>query len=131
MADPDARYHAHIYFTAEQRPAAVALRERLRGRIGAGSEPRILFVGPVRDGPVGPHPVPQFETHFLARSRDAVIALIQPAGLTALVHPLTDNDLADHTSLAHWIGGPLTLDLTVLDPPGTNQGMPRFGRTDF
>jgi DOPA 4,5-dioxygenase len=47
-----------------------------------------------------------------------------------LVHPLTD-DLADHTSLAQWIGEPLELDVTTLDPPGRNQGVPRFGKTDF
>jgi DOPA 4,5-dioxygenase len=44
---------------------------------------------------------------------------------------LTLDDLADHTSLARWIGTPLELDLTVLDPPGVNQGFARFARTDF
>jgi DOPA 4,5-dioxygenase len=53
------------------------------------------------------------------------------SGLRALVHPLTDDDLADHTSLGRWIGEPLELDLTVLDPPGVNQGVPRFGKSDF
>ena len=54
------------------------------------------------------------------------------SGLRALVHPLTDDDLADHTSLGEWIGGePLELDLTTLDPPGMNQGIARFGKTDF
>jgi DOPA 4,5-dioxygenase len=48
-----------------------------------------------------------------------------------LVHPLTEDDLADHTSLAHWIGEPVELDLTTLDPPGINQGMGRFGKSDF
>ena len=52
-------------------------------------------------------------------------------GLAALVHPLTDDDLADHTRLAHWIGEPLELDLTTLDPPGVNQGVARFAKTDF
>jgi DOPA 4,5-dioxygenase len=75
--------------------------------------------------------MPQYEIHFAERSRDAVIAAIETSGLCALVHPLTNDDLADHTTLAHWIGAPLDLDLSVLDPPGANQGMPRFGRTDF
>jgi aromatic ring-cleaving dioxygenase len=61
-----------------------------------------------------------------------VLALIKESGLTALVHPLTDDDLADHTSLGQWIGGePLPLDLSVLDPPGMNQGVARFGKSDF
>lgn len=45
--------------------------------------------------------------------------------------PLTDDDLADHTTLAWWIGEPLELDTSVLDPPGVNQGVARFGKSDF
>ena len=118
-------YHAHVYFTAADRDVAAKLRDTL------GKNPDILFVGRMTDGPAGPHPIPQYEVHFLARTAPAVIAAIEAAGLRALVHPLTDDDLADHTSLAHWIGQPLDLDLTVLDPPGVNQGVPRFGKSDF
>ena len=131
MIAADAPYHAHIYFSADQRPAAQALRDRFAGLIGAGREPEILFVGPMRDRPIGPHPMPQFETHFLERSRPSLIAAIEASGLRALVHPLTDDDLADHTTLAHWVGEPLALDLSVLDPPGANQGTARFGEKDF
>jgi aromatic ring-cleaving dioxygenase len=83
------------------------------------------------DRGVGPHPMAQYEIHFLERSLAGVLSEIEASGLRALVHPLTDDDLADHTTLGHWIGEPLALDLTVLDPPGRNQGVPRFGRTDF
>ncbi len=131
MADRDAPYHAHVYYSAEQRPAAEALRDRFAGLMAAGSEPRILFVGRMADKGVGPHPIPQYELHFLESSRAGVVAAIEESGLRALVHPLTDDDLADHTTLAHWIGEPLELDLSVLDPPGVNQGTPRFGKTDF
>ena len=89
------------------------------------------FVGEMRDRPVGPHPKPQFEIHFRKDSLEAVLTLITESGLTALVHPLTDDDLADHTTLAHWIGEPISLDLSVLDPPGLNQGVARFGKSDF
>ena len=121
----DAPYHAHIYYSAEQRAAASALRDGFQG------EPHIRFVGRMADAPVGPHPIAQFEIHFDEPWRKDVIATIETSGLRALVHPLTDDDLADHTSLAHWIGEPLELDLSVLDPPGVNQGVPRFGKTDF
>jgi hypothetical protein len=33
--------------------------------------------------------------------------------------------------LAHWIGTPLPLKLETLDPPGHNQGVARFGISDF
>jgi len=125
MTNPDAPYHAHIYYDPTERPAAAALRDAF------GQNPAILFVGAMTDGAAGPHPIAQYEVHFLARSQDAVIAEIAATGLRALVHPLTDDDLADHTTLAHWIGEPVVLDVTVLDPPGVNQGVPRFGISDF
>ena len=62
---------------------------------------------------------------------EPVRAIIQESGLRALVHPLTDDDLADHTDLADWIGQPLELDISTLDPPGVNQGIERFGKSDF
>ena len=68
--------------------------------------------------------------HFLEDALPRVLALIKASGLTALVHPLTDDDLADHTSLALWIGEPLFVDHSVLDPRGMNQGIARFGKSD-
>jgi aromatic ring-cleaving dioxygenase len=118
-------YHAHIYFDSGVRAAASRLHQRF------SQLPTALFVGELRDEPVGPHPKPQFEVHFHEDSLPQVLALIEESALTALVHPLTDDDLADHTSLGRWIGEPLPLDLSVLDPPGMNQGVARFGKSDF
>ena len=124
-------YHGHIYYSAEQRLAAEALRNRFVRCTAQGSVPRILFVGRMMDSGVGPHPMAQFEIHFLEQSLAHVISIVEASGLRALIHPLTDDDVADHTSSGHWIGEPLDLDLTVLDPPGQNQGIPRFGIGDF
>ena len=126
MADPDAPWHAHIYYTPAQREAAAALRELL-GRL----DDTILFVGRMMDQGVGPHPVPQYEIHFRERAVPEITAILQESGLRALVHPLTDDDLADHTTHARWIGEPVALDVTTLDPPGVNQGLARFGISDF
>jgi len=122
----DAPYHAHIYYKDDDRAAASALRDRF-----SAGDPEVLFVGRMMDQGVGPHPIPQYEVHFLEGARADVIAAIEASGVRALVHPLTDDDLADHTSLAHWIGEPVDLDVTTLDPPGLNQGIPRFGKADF
>ena len=121
----DAPYHAHVYFTDEQRHDA----ERLKGRFE--TQPFILFVGRMTEGKTGPHPIPQYEVHFRRSALADVQAMIRASGLRALVHPLTNDDLADHTSLGEWFGEPLDLDLTTLDPPGINQGVHRFGKTDF
>src|SRR3954468_3117896 len=125
MAGADAPYHAHIYCTPEQRPAAERLRAALR------AAPGVLFVGRLTEGKAGPHPIPQFEIHFLEPSLPRMVSAIEQSGLRALLHPLTQDDLADHTSLACWIGEPIELDLTVLDPPGRNQGVACFGKADF
>lgn len=125
MTQGDAPCHAHIYYAAEDRVAAEALRQSFAGAT------EILFVGRMMDRPVGPHPLPQFEVHFLESALSKVVAAIEASGLRALVHPLTDDDVADHTGLAQWIGEPLALDVSVLDPPGVNQGVARFGKSDF
>ena len=125
MADPAAPWHAHIYFTDRERIAAEVLRSAF------AAQPAILFVGSMTNGPAGPHPIPQYEVHFLEGALDLVRAMITASGLTALVHPLTQDDLADHTTLGEWIGVPVVLDLATLDPPGANQGIARFGVSDF
>jgi aromatic ring-cleaving dioxygenase len=127
----DAPYHAHIYHEPGQRMASDGLHDQLSALQGAGGMADLLMVGKLRERPVGPHPLPQFEIHFLKRALPQILPLIEASGLRALVHPLTDDDLADHTTLAHWIGAPLDLDLSVMDPPGQNQGVPRFARRDF
>ena len=125
MIEPNAPYHAHIYFDDAERAAAIELRD------GLGRDAEVLFVGDMTDGAAGPHPIAQYEVHFLGAAVPAIVAKIEATGLRALVHPLTDDDLADHTTLAHWIGEPVELDVTVLDPPGVNQGIPRFGVSDY
>ncbi len=125
-----APYHAHVYYDVTHRGVAERLHRELSTAKRAGKLANVLFVGEMRDKAVGPHPKPQFEIHFLEDALPRVLPLIKATGLTALVHPLTDDDLADHTSLALWIGDPLPLDETVLDPRGSNQGIARFGESD-
>jgi aromatic ring-cleaving dioxygenase len=131
MDEKNAPYHAHIYYVREQRARAEGLRLRLDEMKQAGEIPRLLYIGQLRDGKVGPHPIPQFEIHFNKEALPVILRLLEASELTSLVHPLTDDDLADHTRLAHWIGKPIELDLTMLDPPGVNQGIARFSKTDF
>jgi aromatic ring-cleaving dioxygenase len=115
----------------EQRAAALALHGRLIAMKESGAIDRLLYVGQLRDRKVGPHPIPQFEIHFTKEVLTRILHVIEASGLRSLVHPLTNDDLADHTTLAHWIGTPVELDLSTLDPPGINQGIARFSKTDF
>ena len=130
MTAERAPYHAHVYYEVRDRNTAERLHQQFSSAKGVGDFASVLFVGEMRDTKVGPHPKPQFEIHFLKDALPRVLQLIKASGLTALIHPLTDDDLADHTSLALWIGEPLPLDHSVLDPPGRNQGTARFGKSD-
>jgi branched-chain amino acid aminotransferase len=131
MESDDAPYHAHIYYVPGSRPTAEAVRRRLGELNAGGNVPQLQFIGELRDRKVGPHPMAQFEIHFTRDLLPTITDIVRHSGLTTLVHPLTNDDLADHTTLGQWIGTPLELDLTVLDPPGVNQGVARFGKTDF
>lgn len=126
-----APYHAHIYFEPASRHLAETARAVLRQRMDSGDLPQLRFVGSLREAGAGPHPLAQFEIHFTAEGLPVVREFVRACGLTALIHPLTDDDLADHTRLAEWIGTPLELDLATLDPPGHNKGVARFGISDF
>jgi DOPA 4,5-dioxygenase len=131
MTKPTDPYHAHVYFDADTLPTAQRLHQDLEERLGSGSLPGLVLVGKMHEKSVGPHPKPQFEVQFLASALPAITPLFKASGLTSLVHPVTDDDLADHTTLAGWIGEALPLDKSVLDPPGHNKGLARFGKVDF
>ncbi len=132
MPSTDAPFHAHIYYLLEERTVASSLRSLLTTKMESGKIPELVFIGELRDQKVGPHPIPQFEIHFTESALPALKKILERSGLKVLLHPLTDDDLADHTTLAQWIGGEaLDLDLAPLDPPGQNQGIARFAKTDF
>jgi aromatic ring-cleaving dioxygenase len=124
-----APYHAHIYFTEATQPAARALQQHLRARLNSDREAGLLVVEELDEVAVGPHPLPQFEVHCYERYLTTLLPLLEASPLISVVHPVTDDDLADHTVLARWIHGSVELDLTVLDPPGQNKALARFGKS--
>jgi DOPA 4,5-dioxygenase len=126
---PTGLCHAHIYYDAASRHLAEAAQHTLKG-IHAEIDSPIRFVGALRDLKVGPHPTPQFMIHFMADQLPRVRPVLETLGLSVLLHPLTDNDLHDHTVHAQWIGEPVALDLSELEPPGQNAGIARFGKTE-
>jgi DOPA 4,5-dioxygenase len=131
MTNPTDPYHAHVYFDADSYSVAQGLHQDLAAMLENGSLPGLILVGKMYDRGIGPHPKPQFEVQFLASALARIMPLFETSGLTSLVHPVTDDDLADHTTLAQWIGDPLPLDSSVLDPPGQNKGLARFGKVGF
>ena len=130
-SDPTAPWHAHVYYDEHCWEIARQLHQELSDMLVGGTLANLVLVGRMYETGVGPHPLPQFEIQFYAAAVPDITRLIQETGLRALIHPLTDDDLADHTTLAVWLGEPVPLDESVLDPPGQNQGIARFGKIDF
>jgi aromatic ring-cleaving dioxygenase len=78
-----------------------------------------------RDMPSGPHPLANVLVLFTpAQGAQVVPSLMVPrAGLAGLVHPLTEDAVADHTAGALWLGTPVALQLHTL-PHGRGGRLP-------
>jgi aromatic ring-cleaving dioxygenase len=102
-------YHAHVYYDSDSRGRA----ERLRAGIGERFRARL---GSWHDEPVGPHPVAMYQVAFAVEEFPALVPwlMLNRDGLTVLVHPTTDDAVADHTRFALWLGTPLPLRLEPL-----------------
>ncbi len=99
-------YHAHIYYDEASRPAAALVREALPARFD-------VRLGRWRDGPVGPHPRAMYQVAFAPDQFDRIVPwlMLNRAGLVVFIHPITGDDLADHSDHALWLGETLALDL--------------------
>jgi aromatic ring-cleaving dioxygenase len=103
-------YHAHLYYA----PPTRSIAERLRGAI-AERFPRAK-IGSWHDEPVGPHPVAMYQVAFAIEDFPILVPwlMLNRDDLDVLVHPLTEDSVADHTRFALWLGSPLPLRVEVL-----------------
>ena len=103
-------YHAHLYYAPHTRALAERLRTAIAERFPSAR------IGNWHDEPVGPHPVAMYQIAFSTAEFRALVPwlMLNREGLDVLVHPLTDDSLADHTRFALWLGSPLQLRVEVL-----------------
>jgi aromatic ring-cleaving dioxygenase len=115
FAEPDrvTGYHAHIYYDSETRALAARLREGVGERFAAR-------IGSWHDEPVGPHTAAMYQLAFAVEEFPRLVPwlMLNRAGLSVLVHPMTGNALADHTSHALWLGPALPVKEDVLRRAG-------------
>ena len=104
------RYHAHIYFDQASVAEARALC------IGAW-EAFHVALGRFHRRAVGPHPRWSCQLSFDADAFDDVIPWLDAnrGELDVLVHPLTGDVLAEHTTQAAWLGQAVALNLEVFE----------------
>ena len=102
------KYHAHIYFSEDSTEQARSL-----------CMDAWLFchvaLGRFHTKPVGPHPLWSCQLSFDKAEFSQLIPWLDSHrdGLTILVHPLTGDALAEHSTHARWLGSPLELNLDL------------------
>ena len=99
-------YHAHVYFDADTIEQARALCEAAAEKFG-------VVMGRVHERLVGPHVDWSCQLAFdHGQFSDVMLWLaLNRGGLVVLIHPLTGDDLADHTEHAMWMGAVRPLDV--------------------
>ena len=102
-------YHAHVYYDADSKDDAAAVREALEGAYA-------VEMGRWHDRPVGPHPMWSYQIAFAPELFAEVVPwlALNRRGLIVFIHPETGDHLADHTDHAIWMGDRQELELDAL-----------------
>ena len=105
-------YHAHVYFRNLKEADCF---DQIRSRaVDLGLE---FHMNAGR--PIGPHPFPMAEFHFLKPQYNDARILFQDIhtqmGITTLLHIDTGEDLYDHSDGAEWIGPAVDLDFEFFE----------------
>jgi DOPA 4,5-dioxygenase len=102
-------FHAHVYFDEATRGAAERLREELTPRFA-------LQLGRWHLQPMGPHTKPMYEVAFAGAEFAAVVPwlMLNRGGLSILVHPNTDDPVADHETNPLWLGEAVPIDVEFI-----------------
>jgi len=104
-------WHAHVYFDAATRDAALALRESIPSAFG----PRVPL-GRFHERPVGPHPMWSYQLSVAPEHFSDVVSwlALHHGALDVFLHPNTGDQLRDHRDSAVWIGRSHALDLRAV-----------------
>jgi DOPA 4,5-dioxygenase len=104
-------FHAHVYFDAVTRRTAERLHDELAQHLR-------VKVEALHERPVGPHAKAMFQVTITPAQFATVVPwlMVNRAGLSVLVHPLSDNPVRDHDTSALWMGEPLPIDVESLRP---------------
>ena len=109
-------YHGHVYYRNidKAREAHRVLAERHNA----------LYLFPLRERAIGPHPLPSFGMAFGESLLLEVRQWMQQnqAWMDGLIHPVLANDIVAHTHYAEWIGQPVSLRMEHLAAPPTKLG---------
>ena len=99
-------FHAHVYFDPDTRANAERLRELLAQRFD-------VTLGRSHEQPIGPHTKAMYQVELRPEQLGPLVTwlMLNRDGLSILVHPMTDDEIADHLQSAVWLGEPLPFNL--------------------
>ncbi len=114
-------YHFHIYFLPNDTKALNSANDLMTKAKAAFPNLRISLF----NYPIGPHPIPMFEIdlehlpqdqvkEYLYQVLPWVMLNVDFTEHPVLLHPLSDNELADHTVRPAWFGQKLILNIRKL-----------------
>ena len=103
------QFHAHIYYDSKTLEQAKILVEKANEKEG-------IKIGRMHERPVGPHPTWSCQLLFSKEKlTEMIIWLLESRkGLSIFIHPVTGDDVLDHTEYAIWLGQKWDLDLKAL-----------------
>ena len=101
-------YHAHIYFNDDSKVLAKKL-------CSISADDFNLKVGRFHEKPVGPHLYSSCQITFSSNDFDKYLTWLDASreNLTVFVHPVTGDELKDHTEFAYWLGHEVKLKLDI------------------
>jgi len=97
-------FHFHVYYSNDSREKA----RELFNYFGSNAH--------WYDKPIGPHTQPMFVVEETPSHMEDVykFMILNRGDLSVLIHPITKNELEDHTTSVGWLGKPVPLDLDWL-----------------
>ncbi len=101
-------FHAHIYFDEETLNTAKEI-------IYLADQFDFIQIGTIHERLVGPHPMWSCQLLFKREHLNTMIPWLMNnrKSLKVFLHPLSGDDLADHTIHAMWLGEPVKLSLDI------------------
>ena len=104
-------WHAHVYFDASSRDAALAFREQVATSLGS-----VVEIGRFHERPVGPHPLWSYQITITPAHFAEVMPwlTLNHGALDVFLHPNTGDALRDHRDCAVWLGHSYALNLQAL-----------------
>ena len=101
-------FHAHLYYNSD----TFELAKRV---ISQATKLDYVEIGRMHEKPVGPHPMWSCQLLFKTENLSKMIPWLMQnrEGLIVFVHPVSGNDLEDHTIHAMWLGEAVDLNIEM------------------